>query len=514
MATLECAGLRKAFNGVPVLSDVTLSVEQGTVTVLAGENGAGKSTIMKIVAGLIRADSGTVRINSQPLTHFDPVAARKLGVAIIPQELAPLPDMSVYQNLYLGRELRTRWGTLNVRAMVDGARDILANFHLDIDPRIPMRRLPTAAVQLVEIAKHTAFDARVLLMDEPTSSLLDREVQRLFRVIRRLREDGVCIVYTTHKMAEIEAIADHVMVLRDGQLISGGPISEFAEHDIVSAMIGRELGELFPGRPPRPEGPPVLRVTNLTMPGAPEPVAIDVRPGEIVGLAGLVGAGRTEVLEAIFGARPASGQVTLDGRPLPRGKPAVSIRHGMALVPEERKTAGLLLQMSVGDNGGLPNLGKFTSFGVIDNRSLYKTVSDVLRNTGLSFRSHRQPVRTLSGGNQQKVVLGRWLVGTVRVLLLDEPTRGVDIGARSDLYQRIAALAKGGIAVLLVSSDMDEVINLSHRVLVMRNRQVIGEVDPSADTDAHTKEHILRLAMGWQQPEELQVASHSREQSQ
>ncbi|HEY1973770.1 MAG TPA: sugar ABC transporter ATP-binding protein [Pseudonocardia sp.] len=500
MPALKCANLRKAFGGVPVLSDVTLSLEPGSVTVLAGENGAGKSTFMKIVAGLVKPDGGTVWLDDREVTHFDPLAAGRSGVAIIPQELTPIPDMTIWQNLYLGRELHHH-GRLDIGAMVEGTRKILADFELELDPNRPVRELSTASVQLIEIAKHTAFEARVLLMDEPTSSLLDKEVEQLFTVVDRLRSAGVCVVYTTHKMAEIQAIADQVMVLRDGALITSGPIADFAEPDIVAAMIGREMGELFPARPPVREREPVLRVRNLTMPGAPRPVSFDVRPGEIVGLAGLVGAGRTEVLEAIFGVRRASGRVELDGRQLPLGKPPVAIRAGMALVPEDRKTAGLLPRMSVGDNTGLPSLGRFTRAGVVNRRRLGQAVEAVLARVELRFRNRGQPVGTLSGGNQQKVVLGRWLVGTMTVLLLDEPTRGVDVGARAELYRHITALAEAGIAILLVSSDIDEVINLAHRVLVMRDRRIVGEIRPTENTDAHTKEQILRLAMGWQQPD-------------
>lgn len=441
------------------------------------------------------------------MSHFDPVVAHRLGVAVIPQELAPIPDMSVYQNIYLGRELRTRVGILDIAAMVDGTRRILADFGVEVDPRTPMRRLSTATVQLIEIAKHTAFDVRVLLMDEPTSSLLEREVARLFTVIDRLRSQGVCIVYTTHKMAEIEAIADTVVVLRDGRLITGGPVVDYNEHDLVTAMIGREMGQLFPVRPPLREAGPVLQVRGLTMPGAEVPVSVDVRPGEIVGMAGLVGAGRTELLEAVFGVRPSRGQVLLGGQALPLGKPAVSIREGVALVPEDRKNAGLLLQMSVGDNGGLPRLGDFTRLGVINGRALYKAVDAVMERVQVRYTGRRQPVRALSGGNQQKVVLGRWLVGTVRVLLLDEPTRGVDVGARAELYRHITALAEGGVAVMLASSDIDEVINLSHRVLVMRDRCIVGEVDPTSASDKDVKESILRLAMGLDQPGRLPRAS-------
>ncbi len=333
---LECRELTKAFGGVPVLKGVSLTLRAGSVTALAGENGAGKSTIMKIVTGQERPDRGQVLVDGAPLPHGDPQAAYRRGVAIIPQELAPIMDMTVYENLFIGREPHNRAGLLDRRAMIRQAREILDVFRLDIDPQTTMRRLPVGLQQLVEIAKSTSRGARVLLLDEPTSAISEREVERLYDVVRTLREQGVAMLYTTHKMEEIRALADRVVVLRDGGLVTDRPIGEIGDDDIVHAMIGRELSGFFPEL--RPAGEEVaLEVRGLHVSGYPAPIDLTVRRGEILGLAGLVGAGRTELLEAIFGVRKSvAGTITVAGRTVRRNAPAAAIGEGMALVPEDR----------------------------------------------------------------------------------------------------------------------------------------------------------------------------------
>ncbi|HET6499382.1 MAG TPA: sugar ABC transporter ATP-binding protein [Amycolatopsis sp.] len=495
MTGLRVENLSKSFGGVPILRGVDLEFAPGTVNVLAGENGAGKSTLMKIVAGLLRPDGGRVAVGGRELSRFDPVHARNLGVSFIPQELAPLPDMRVDENLMLGRVSRTAFGLVDRAAMARQARELLARFDVGIDPRTPMRRLSVAMTQLVEIAKHTGWDSTVMLMDEPTAAIAEREIERLFTVIQRLRDRGVCIVYTTHKMAEIEAIADTVSVLRDGKLVTSGEAAGFTQQSVVSAMIGRPMGELFPERPPRPSKPPVLSV-DLTVQGTREPVSLQVRPGEIVGLAGLVGAGRSELLEAIFGVHRASGTVSVAGRKIRLGVPNAAIAGGMAFVPEDRKNAGLVLEMSVADNTILPYLRRFLAAGMfVDRGARAKAVAEVSDRVDLHGRP-AQRVRQLSGGNQQKVVLSRWLLGNMKVLLLDEPTRGVDVGARAEIYRIVTQLASAGVAVLLASSEMDEVVNLSHRVLVMRGRGIVAELMAENHSDAELKTEVLHHAMG------------------
>lgn len=493
---LEVRELRKSFGGVPVLRDVSFSVAPGQVVGLAGENGAGKSTLMKIATGQLRPDAGSVHIHGEQLSSSDPSAARALGAAIVPQELSPYPDLTVYENLFVGREIRTRFGSLDRAQMLSRARTMLGVFDVDVDPRTRMRRLSVALTQLVEIAKATTQGARVVFLDEPTSSIPDREVDRLYAVIRRLREQGVAMVYTTHRMSEIEQLADHVIVLRDGQLVLDEPAAGTSGEAIVRAMIGRDLGTLFPDVEPAQQEIG-LRVTGLRLERGGPAVDLLVRKGEVVGLGGLVGAGRTEICEALFGIRRSlEGEVEVSGRLVPRNNPAHAIRAGVALVPEDRKGAGLVLTRSVLDNGSLPHLGSYTRGGWILGRKRRASVQKATDSVSLRSRGLDQLTGTLSGGNQQKVVLARWLTHRADVLLLDEPTRGVDVGARGEIYSVIRHLAASGLAVVLVSSDMPELIGLSHRVLVVRAGGIAGELSREQLDRDDAQEQIFRLASG------------------
>jgi ribose transport system ATP-binding protein len=505
--TLECRGLVKAFGGIPVLKGVSLALQPGTVTALAGENGAGKSTLMKIASGQIRQDGGDVLVGETPLHRSDPRHARALGVAIVPQELAPILDMTVYENLFLGREPRRRSGLLDRRRMITQARELLAVFDVDIDPRTPMRRLSIALRQIVEIVKSTSWGARVLLLDEPTSAIPEREVDRLYGVVSKLRDREVAILFTTHKMEEIRAIADRVVVLRDGGLVLDRALSDTSDADVVHAMIGRELEELFPVVH-QPGEEVALDVADLQVSGYPNPVSFSVRRGEILGLAGLVGAGRTELLEAVFGARQSvAGQLRVAGTPLRRNSPAASITAGMALVPEDRKGAGLVLSMSVLDNGSLPRLSSFTAGGWLRQRRRRDSIGQAMSSVRLGSRGLAQSVSTLSGGNQQKVVLARWLTQHVDVLLLDEPTRGVDIGARSEIYRIVSDLAASGMAVVMASSDMPEILSLSHRVLVIRGGCVVGALNRASLEKPDVQSTIFHLAAGFD-PDTDQPLTH------
>jgi ribose transport system ATP-binding protein len=490
---LECSGIAKSFGGVPILQDVTLRLEPGSVTALAGENGAGKSTLMKIISGQYGAEHGTVSVSGSILSPGNPRDAVRHGVAIVPQELASIEDMTVYENLFVGRELR-RGPFLNRRAMIAEARRTLGVFDVAISPTARMGSLPVGLRQIVEIVKAARTGARVMMLDEPTSAISEREVEGLYRIVRRLRDQGVAMVYTTHKMAEIRAIADRVVVLRDGGLILDSPIAEVSDDDIVTAMIGRELDALFPSRL-QPGTDTVLEVRGLQVAGADGPVSFSVRAGEIVGLAGLVGAGRTELLEAIFGARRSTaGSVLVHGRPVKRNQPAAAITAGMAMVPEDRKLNGAVLSMSVLDNGSLPRLSSLSVAGWLRGKSRSTAVSDVMSAVRLRSRGLGQEVGTLSGGNQQKVVLARWLTGDVNVLLLDEPTRGVDVGARSEIYRIITEFAANGMAVVMASSDMPEIVGLSHRAFVMRAGVLVGELDRDALDHPAVQESVFRLA--------------------
>ncbi len=492
---IACEGLSKSFDGVPVLRDVTVRFMTGSVNVLAGENGAGKSTLFKLISGQLTPDGGALSLHGTRIRRFDPKQAQSHGVSIIPQELAPIPQMRLWQNLLIGHETTGPFGLVRRRAMIGQAAEMLAGVGLDLDPAMPMHALGLAATQMVEILKATSWDSRIVLMDEPSSSLSSRETEQLFRVIRLLRARGTCILYTSHRMEEIEAISDTVAIMRDGAIIRHEATSSLSEHQIIAHMVGREITELFPDRKlERNEAAPVLRVRELRVAGYHQSVSFTLRPGEILGFGGLVGAGRSEMLEGLFGLRDATGEVELDGSALPLGRMAESIRRGMAMVPEDRKLAGVLTSLSILDNVTLPHLNRFTGMGgLIDNPARRSRALDVLKRTQVLYSTLGQRVGTLSGGNQQKVALARWLVtGVPRVLILDEPTRGIDVGARSELYRLINDLAAQGVAILLASSDMPELINLSHRVLVMRAGGIMGELHK----DELDQERILRLAMG------------------
>ena len=486
--------LCKGFDGIPVLREITARFMPGTVNVLAGENGAGKSTLFKIISGQLAPDSGILAVKGVPVLVFDPRHARGLGISIIPQELLPIPDMKVWQNLLVGRERVSAFGFLRRREMIAEARRLLREFNLDIDPETPMRRLGVAATQMIEIIKATSRDSDLVLMDEPSSSLSSRETEELFRAIRLLRARGACILYTSHRMEEIEQISDTVAIMRDGAFIRQAPTATLTERQIIADMVGRDIEDLFPGRTVAARREAVLEVRDLKVAGSAARTSFTVHAGEIVGLGGLVGAGRSELLEAIFGLRKAEGEVMLDGSAVARSSPADSIRRGIAFVPEDRKLAGVLTSLSILDNVTLPHLGGFTgTAGFVDNAARRAKTLEVLKRTRTKYARLGQVVAHLSGGNQQKIALARWLVtGTPRLLILDEPTRGIDVGARSEIYRLIHDLAESGVAVLLASSDMPELVNLSHRILVIRGGAIAGELA----RDAADQEAILRLAMG------------------
>jgi len=492
---LECRDIEMSFGGVPVLKGVTFEMAPGTVTALAGENGAGKSTLMKIASGQYRPDKGRVLVRGHELPVGNARAAHRLGVAIVPQELASVMDLTVYENIFLGRELRGAMG-MRRKDMIAQAEASLEVFGVDIPPTAMMHDLSVGVRQIVEVVKATNTGARVILLDEPSSAIASQEVERLFAVIRTLRDEGVAVLLTTHKMEEIRAVSDRVVVLRDGGLVFDRAIDEVSDDDIVTAMIGRELEELFPELP-SVGGGDVLVVDDVVLEGTDAPVSLTVRAGEIVGLAGLVGAGRTELLEGLFGIRPTvSGRITVEGQEIERNNPVGAIRDGIALVPEDRKGAGLVLPMDVLDNTSLPRLSAFAKAGWLRQARRRAAADKATTSVELRSRGLNQSVETLSGGNQQKVAFARWLFGDVRVLLLDEPTRGVDIGARSEIYRIIVRLAEQGMAVVMASSDMPEILALSHRALVLRKGRVVGELDRAALESPLAQDRIFRLASG------------------
>lgn len=493
---LQVDGIKKSFGGVPVLHAVSFNVPSGHVTALAGENGAGKSTLMKIISGQTRADVGTVTLFGQTLEQGDPRVSRRSGVSIVPQELSPYPDLSIYENLFVGREIRNKLGLLNHLEMQKRATEMLEVFGLNLNPKIKMHRLSVAVTQLVEITKATSWGARILLLDEPTSAIPDKEVDQLYKVVRALREQDVAMIYTTHRMIEIQELADSVVVLRDGNLVLNVPISDADETKIVRAMVGRDLEKLISAKI-NINAKKRIDISNLQVDRKSKPFSLEIAEGEILGLGGLIGAGRTEIVESIFGIRKArSGVIVIDGVGVTTGNPSESIKAGMAFVPEDRKGAGLVLSRSVVDNTSLPHIGDFSRSGWVNFGLRNTVVNNVVESVNLRSRGLSQLVGTLSGGNQQKIVLARWLTQSVKLLILDEPTRGVDVGARGEIYSIIRRLANDGMSVLLISSDMPELIGMSHRVLVIRGGAIAGEMNREELNQDDAQIKIFEYASG------------------
>ncbi|MFF8960650.1 sugar ABC transporter ATP-binding protein [Streptomyces sp. NPDC014894] len=497
---LTMNGITKTFPGVRALDGVDLDVRAGEVHCLLGQNGAGKSTLIKVLAGAHRPDSGTIRWRGEPAALTSPIAAMRLGIATIYQELDLVEGLSVAENVHLGHEPTTAKFIVRAKDARTATARLLARLgHPEIDPGRLVGDLPAAQRQIVSMARALSHDVRLIVMDEPTASLDPDEVDNLFRVVSGLTADGVAVVHISHRLEEIRRIGDRVTVLKDGRAVAGGlPARTTPTRDIVALMTGRDVTHVFPARPPRPTAPeadpvpPVLSVQGLARRGEFTPVDLELRPGEIVGLAGLVGSGRSEILETIYGARtPTAGRVLVDGAPLRPGSVRSAVRAGIGLAPEERKAQGLLLMESVTRNVSLASLPRFARAGWVDRAAERAAAQRATRELSLRPDRPDTAVRTLSGGNQQKAVLARWLLRGCRVLLLDEPTRGVDVGARAELYAVIRRLAGEGLAVLLVSSEVPEVLGLADRVLVLREGTVVHTAD-ARDLDEH---RVLDLVM-------------------
>jgi ribose transport system ATP-binding protein len=493
---LEVEGISKHFGATLALSDVSFDVRPGEVHALMGENGAGKSTLMKIISGNYHPDAGTIRINGSPITMGSPRDAMAAGVAIIHQELNTIPEMTVAENLATGNE-PLRFGILDRRKMVEQAREKLARVGADIDPNRPIGRLSVGMQQMVEIARAVAENAKVLVLDEPTASLSRTESDQLFALIRAMRSRGMGLIYISHRMEEVWELADRVTVFRDGRLIgtrdmrAEGP-DRARPGDIVRMMVGREISDLYV-RTPHPAGEVRLSVRDLTGPGGIGPVSFDVRGGQVVGMVGLIGAGRTEVARLIYGAdRATGGSVSLDGKPLLVHSPGEGMRAGVGLLPESRKDQALFLDLSVKDNIAMSTLRDHSSAGVLRGGPLVRAVRGVMEQLKIRSNALGLESRALSGGNQQKLVLGRLLLQRPKLLILDEPTRGVDIGAKSEIYRLINEIAGTGAAVLVISSDLPEALGISDQLLVMR----AGHIVASLDAHEATEENVMQHATG------------------
>ncbi len=489
---LRLSNVVKDFPGVRALDGVELEVRAGEVHCLLGQNGAGKSTLIKVLAGVHKADAGTVEWLGEPVSFANPQAAMKAGIATIYQELDLVDDMSVAENVFLGHEPRKFGFVLPGQAARNTTTILRRLGHAEVPPRRLVRALPNAGKQLVSMARALSHEAKLIIMDEPSAVLAHDEVANLFRIIRDLTAQGIAVVYISHRLEEIREIGDRVTVLRDGQTSAVNlPARTTPTRDLVSRMTGRNIEYVFPPRPETERGELLLEVENLSRDNEFHDVSLKVHGGEIVGIAGLVGSGRSELLETIFGARRAdSGSITLSGKPL-RGSVATAVRAGLGMAPEERKSQALLLGEPVYRNMTLTTFSRIARFGFTDVDREQRESMAVADQLELRPRDVRRSVSTLSGGNQQKVVVGRWLLGGTKLLILDEPTRGVDIGARAELYQVIRQLTAQGVGVLLVSSEVPEVLGLADRVLVMREGRVVRQ----ADAGQLTEDDVLDLVM-------------------
>ncbi|MEU6658134.1 sugar ABC transporter ATP-binding protein [Streptomyces sp. NPDC046821] len=492
---LTMSGITKSFPGVRALDGVDLEVQAGEVHCLLGQNGAGKSTLIKVLAGVHQPDDGTITWSGEHTALKSPIAAMRLGIATIYQELDLVEGLSVAENVFLGHEPTTAGFVVRGRDARSATAALLKRLgHGEIDPGRLVGDLSAAQQQIVSMARALSHDVRLIVMDEPSAALDPDEVDNLFRIVAALTADGVAVVYISHRLEEIRRIGDRVTVLKDGRAVAGGlPAKDTPTRDVVALMTGRNVEYVFPDRPVDPVLPePVLTVKGLSREGEFAPLDLELRPGEIVGLAGLVGSGRSEILETIYGARkPSTGQVTVGGSELRPGSVRSAVRAGLGLAPEERKSQALLMLESVTRNVSVSSMSRFSYGGWLDRGKERAAALAATRELSLRPDNPSAPVRTLSGGNQQKAVLARWLLRGCRVLLLDEPTRGVDVGARAELYAVIRRLADAGLAVLLVSSEVPEVLGLSDRVLVLREGQVIHESRATA-LDEHA---VLNLVL-------------------
>ena len=486
---LEMRGMRKSFPGVRALSDVNLELRAGECLAICGENGAGKSTLIKLLGGALSADAGEIRIGGETVQIATPHRAQQLGISVIYQELNLVPQLSARENIFLGRE-RTRLGFPDRRREAEDARRLFARLGVEVDPERRCRELTVAQQQAVEIAKALAFRARVIVMDEPSAMLTETETRRLLEIVRELKQSGIGVLYISHRIDEIFAVAERVLVLRDGAQVATEATDRILKSGLIELMVGRSMDAEFPPRDVEP-GPERLRVESLRRGDAVRDVSFAVRGGEVVGLAGLVGAGRTETARLIFGADPGEGgAIFVDGERCEIGSPRDAIARGICLLTEDRKTQGLVMGHSARENFGLPNLARFSRGPFVDEEAERERFAHHARALSIRMADPDQPVQTLSGGNQQKVVLAKWLERDCRVVIFDEPTRGIDVGAKYEIYLIINRLAAEGKAILVISSELPELLGISDRILVMHEGAVKGEV---ADVRSATQGQLLSL---------------------
>ena len=488
---LALRNISKRFGATQALADVELNLYPGEVHALVGENGAGKSTLIKIATGIHQPDAGTMELAGEPYRPAEPAVAQRRGVAAIYQEPSIFPDLSVAENIFIGHQ--DRGLLVNRKGMERDAVEVLRRLDMDLSPTQPAGILTVAGQQAVEIAKAISLDVRVLIMDEPTAALSAHEVNQLFRQVQRLRELGVAVLFISHRLDEVFEIADRVSVFRDGRHISSRPIAEVTKDQMVREMVGRDPSEFFV-RTPQAPGEVVLTVEGLGRRGVFQDVSFELRRGEVLGFAGLVGAGRTDIALALFGVAPADeGTIVIDGQPITIGSPTDALRHGIAYLSEDRRKLGLSMTQSVTTNITLATLDRYTSrFGIVDRSAEAVDAAALRDRLGIVTASLDTPVEHLSGGNQQKTMLGKWLNAEPRVLILDEPTRGIDVGAKAEVHRFIDELARAGMAIIMISSDLPEVLAMSDRIAIMREGRLQG-VRSGSDADQET---VMAMAVG------------------
>lgn len=492
MSLLDMKQIIKSFNGVEVLHGIDFSLRAGTVHALMGENGAGKSTLMKVLAGVHKCDDGEIWLKGKKTEIQSPRHAQELGIAMIHQELSPVPEMTVAENIFLGREPR-KGLFVDYKKMYADTEKLLGEMKVRVSPRAKIGRLKVADQQLIEISKAISLNADIIVMDEPTSAITDQEVEILFKTIADLKKKGTGIIYISHKMDEIFRIADDITVLRDGTYVNSWEAKDIDNNTLIRNMVGRELNEIFPKIKVPAKGV-VMEVRHFTKENQFEDISFSVREGEILGIAGLIGAGRTELMNAIFGLeKPDSGEVFFEGKKVEIRRPSDAIRHGIAYVTEDRKNEGLVLEMGVGQNITIASMKTLSSGMFIKRQEEKKTIDDQIRALRIKVHSPRQLVGKLSGGNQQKVVLAKWMMKNPRLLILDEPTRGIDIGAKSEIYKLMGEFVEKGNSIIMISSEMPEAMGMSDRILVLSNGRLSGELS----REEFVQEDIMKMAVSY-----------------
>lgn len=490
---LEMKNISKSFPGVRALDDVQLRIRKGTVHALLGENGAGKSTLMKILIGIYQPDSGTIKFKGNEVKLKTTNDALQMGISMIHQELSPVPYMTIAENIFLGRESlysKTFW--INDKEMERKTVELFKQLEINLDPGMKMKELSTAYTQMVEIAKAISYNSELIIMDEPTSAITEKEVEHLFKIINWLKSKGVSIIYISHKMDEIFKISDEATVFRDGQYIDTYQAKGITREKLIEAMVGREVTHLFP-KEDADIGNVAVEIRNFTRKGKFKDINLKVHKGEILGLAGLMGAGRSEVMESLFGViKPDSGEIYIDGKKVQINTPSDAIKHKIAFLTEDRKLSGLFLPLPVHENISIASIDSYISNMFINRRKAHKDCEEEVKLLNIKTPSISQIVKNLSGGNQQKVLIARWLLTYPDILILDEPTRGIDVGAKAEIHRLMSKLAQQGKAVIMISSELPEILGMSDRVIVMHEGKITGELT----RDEATQEKIMQFATG------------------